>query len=379
MKKRALLILSLLSIALVATPQKSRVASVIQLIESEKFDEAKEAVELAISNDHTIQWPRTYYAKGLLCQKAFESGFDKNDIKKLNLYPDQLFLAYESYEKALRLNSKDRLKTLISQQYIALANDFQKLGSQLYGKKDYVKAARALEHALFVSKSPLLSVSVDTNLIFNTALAAFESKNWEKAISYLTGLNTDNYGTVAALLLFQAYMESGDSIRAEEVLQDGIERYSHDVDIVLQLVDLLAETNRTDLAISLLDSEAAMNPGNYVFPWTKGLLKQRMNAYLDAIECYTTASLINKDEVMIYYNMGICYYNIGAELDETARNSKSNIRYREEKAKAQVAFNEAVTWLEKAHEMNPSRQQTTEKLYELYNRLRMREKLNSLE
>ena len=379
MKKRALFILSLLSIALVATPQKSRVASVIQLIESEKFDEAKEAVELAISNDYTIQWPRTYYAKGLLCQKAFESGFDKNDIKKLNLYPDQLFLAYESYEKALRLNSKDRLKTLISQQYIALANDFQKLGSQLYGKKDYVKAARALEHALFVSKSPLLSVSVDTNLIFNTALAAFESKNWEKAIGYLTGLNKDNYGTLAALLLFQSYMESGDSIRAEEVLQDGIERYSHDVDIVLQLVDLLAETNRTDLAIALLDSEAAMNPGNYVFPWTKGLLKQRINAYLDAIECYKAASLINKEEVMIYFNMGICYYNIGVELDETARSTKSNIQYRDVKAKAQVAFKEAVTWLEKAHEMKPSHQQTTEKLYDLYNRLRMREKLNSLE
>ena len=161
MIRRVFFILFLLRITLVAIPQKSRVAAVIKLIESNKFNEAKKNIEIAIQNDRTSKWPRTYFAKGLLCQRAYEFGLEKNDKKKLNLYPEQLFLAYESYKKAVQLNAGNRIKTLISQEYIALANDFQKLGIKLYQENDYVEATRALEKALLVSKSNLLSVSVE--------------------------------------------------------------------------------------------------------------------------------------------------------------------------------------------------------------------------
>ena len=43
----------------------------------EKYEEAKEAIELAVWNDKTSRWPRTYYAKGLLCQTAFEAGLKR--------------------------------------------------------------------------------------------------------------------------------------------------------------------------------------------------------------------------------------------------------------------------------------------------------------
>ena len=85
----------------------------------------------------------------------------------------------------------DRISSTITLQYYDLANDFQKMGERHYLRKEYAKALEAFEHALLVSKSPLLSVKTDTNLVYNTAVAAYESKNWEKAISYLTGLNDD--------------------------------------------------------------------------------------------------------------------------------------------------------------------------------------------
>ena len=95
--------------------QKSRVVSAVQMIEQKKYSEAKEAIELAVWNDKTSSWARTYYVRGLLCQTAFEDGFEKREVKKTSLYPDQLYLAYSSYERALELDLRKRLHSTISQ------------------------------------------------------------------------------------------------------------------------------------------------------------------------------------------------------------------------------------------------------------------------
>ncbi len=55
--------------------QKSRVISANNLLESENYQDAKEAIDLAVINPKTSDWHRTYLVKGLLCQKAFEAGF----------------------------------------------------------------------------------------------------------------------------------------------------------------------------------------------------------------------------------------------------------------------------------------------------------------
>ncbi len=377
--KRSLFIYALLGMTMIATGQKSRVLSVFQMIESGKYDEAKEAIELAVWNDKTSRWNRTYYAKGLLCQKAFEAGFEKNDTKKTSLYPDQLVVAYHSYEKAQQLDSRNRLTSGITTQYYALANDFQKLGEWHYLKKDYTKALEAFEHALMVSKSPLLSVETDTNLVYNTAMAAYEANDWDKAISYLIGLNDDAYSPNMALLLYFAHVNNGDSIQAEQVLFEGEERYKSEESIVLQLVDLLVVTDRKEQAIEILDRAASRRPDNYHFLWTRGLVYQRMLLYDKAILDLTQASELAPGEVGIYYNLGICYYNIGVVINEEAQQIRNNLEYQVARKQSMEKFREAVKWLEKAYELESGDQQTISKLYQLYYRLQMTEKRKTME
>ncbi len=369
----------LLGLTLAASGQKSRVLSVFQLIESGKYEDAKVAIELAIWNDRTAKWPRTYYAKGLLCQSAFEAGFEKNETKKPKLYPDQLFVAYDAYEKAMRLGSKDKLNTLISLQYSGLANDFQKLGKRLFLKKDYAGAMEAFEHALLVSKSPLLTVQTDTSLVYNIAMAAYESKNWNKAISYLTGLDQDGFSPNTTLLLYRAHLANGDSLLGEEVLIEGVERYNNDENIVLQLVDLLVTAGRMESAIQILDSAYVRMPENYLFPWTLGMVYQRMGMNELAIGNFVKASDLAPGEVRIYYNLGICYYNIGVEISESARLIQNNVKYQAARMQAKASFEGSVRWLEKAYEIDPGDQQTISKLYQLYYRLQMTEKRKTME
>ena len=377
--KRMLFIAALMGMTMIISGQKSRVLSVFQLIESEKYDEAREAIDLAVWNDKTSRWHRTYYAKGLLCQKAFEAGFEKGDIKKTNLYPDQLVVAYDAYEKALQLDSRNRITSAIAVQYYALANDFQNLGEKYYLKKDYSKAVEAFEHALLLSKSPLLSVVTDTNLVYNTAMAAYEARQWDIAISYLTGLNDDAYSPNTALLLYSAHVNNGDSLLAEQVLFDAEERYKSEETIVLQLVDLLVGTGRAEQAVAILDTASSRRPENYNFPWTRGLVFQRLKLYDQAIVSLSQASTLAPGEVGIYYNLGICYYNIGVSINESARQIKSNLEYKSARREAMEQFREAVKWLEKAFELDPADQQTISKLYQLYYRLQMTEKRKTME
>lgn len=379
MRKVVFLSVTFIGLSLTGLAQKSRVISANNFIEEEKYVEAKEAIDLAVLNGKTFDWHRTYLVKGLLCQKAFESGFEKDETKKTELYPGQLFVAYDSYEKARELNSGKRTQSIVETQYYQLANDFQNLGTRHYQRREYALAMKAFEHALLVSKSPLISVETDTGLVYNTAIAAYESRNWDKAILYLTGLDEDSYSTEITLLLQKAYLAVNDSLAGEMALKDGVEKYDYKRTIVLQLVDLYVASGRWEDAFALMDSSISHKPENHYYPWTRGLLYQNREMYEAAISDLILASELAPEEVDIFYNLGVCYYNMGVELNGTARHIRNNSQYMAVRAEARAYFFEAVNWFEKALLVNPTHQATISKLYQLYNRLEMTDKLNELQ
>jgi len=378
MQKYLLLTGIVLCVSISTMAQKSRVISANNLLESENYQEAKEAIDLAVINPKTADWHRTYLVKGLLCQNAFEAGFEKEDEKKTKLYPDQLYLAYDSYEKALELDSRKRIHASVETQYYELANSFQKLGQRHYLRREYNQALKAFELALLVSESPLISVKVDTSLIYNTAMAAYESRSWDKAVKYLSGLDKDSYSPETTLLLQKAYLAVGDSISGEVVLKEGVGKYDYNQTIVLQLVDLYVASSRWEKAFVLMDSAIVHQPDNHYFPWTRGLLYQNLEQYELAIEDLLHASKLAPEEITIFYNLGICYYNMGVEIDKKALKIRSNSEYRSIRAEAKLSFEKAVVWFEKAYESNPKHQPTILKLYQLYSRLDMTQKRDSM-
>src|SRR6056297_3075346 len=150
--KRSLILFILFTIFYISSSaQKSKVIAVFQLIETGKYGEAKDAIEDAINEESTEQWARTWYARGVLCQNAYEEGIKKNDKKKTELYPDQLKVAFDSYEKARTLDKKGRYEEQLEPKYVLLANDFQKLGEKRFKNRKYEEALQAFEHALLVT------------------------------------------------------------------------------------------------------------------------------------------------------------------------------------------------------------------------------------
>lgn len=377
--KQYLLIILLLGMALAASAQKSRVLAVKQMIDAGKYDEAKEAIELAVWNDRTSMWHRTYYIKGLLCQTAYEAGVEKKDTKKTNLYPDQLFVAYDSYEKALELDARERIHNHIRLQYLSLSNDFKSLGEELYQKGEYKESLRSFEHALLINESDLLTSKRDTSLIYNAAMAAYESKNWGKATEYLTVLHEDAYSTRATLLLGIAWHNSGDTTRSQEVMLEGLELYQYDEALVMYLVSEFASSEKLDLAINILDKAIVARPENFLYYWARGLGYRRMNDYDNAMANFLIAADKAPDTPTLYYHIGVSYYNIGIDLRESALVIVENDEYQEIRKQYMVKFREAVKWLERSYELDPENEKTLAKLTQLYFQLDMKEEQKALE
>jgi tetratricopeptide (TPR) repeat protein len=377
--KQPIFIFLFLGLALAASGQKSKVLAVTQMIDAEKYDEAKEAIELALLKDKTSQWPRTYYTKGLLCQTAYEAGVKGKDTKKTNLYPDQLFVAYKSYEKALELDVRGKFNTSIGQKYYTLANDFRSLGEKHYMKREYKAALHAFEHALFIGNSGLISAKTDTNLVYNTAMAAYESNNWRKAIQYLTGLHEDAYSPSASLLLAMSYMEDGDTLHGEAVMMDGLELYQYEDSIVMYLVNQMASSDRMEPAVEILDKAIVAKPENFRFYWARGLIYQRMNNNDEALKSFLMSAERSPEDPALYYHIGICYYNMGIDLRESALHITENNRYKEVRELYLEKFREAVKWFERSYELNPYNEETVSTLYQLYGRLQMKEEQESLQ
>ena len=378
--KRSFFLIFLFCLAVSASGQKSRVLAVMQMIDAKKYAEAKEAIELAVWNDRTSNWHRTYYAKGLLCQTAYEEGVEKKDNKITKLYEDQLYLAYESYEKAVELDVNGRKHSAVSQKYYLLSNDFRKLGLEHYAKHEYQEALRAFEHALLVINSKLVTVPADTNLVYNTAMVAYESENWEKAIGYLSGLHEDAYAQNVSLLLVDAHLQNGDTLQAEAVLMEGVKLYEYSDTLVLYLVNWLAGTDKKDLAIEILNEAIETHPDNFRFHWALGLVYRRMDNSEEAIKSLKVATeLTTEKPAELYYHVGVCYYNTGIDLRENALQISENDEYQVVRNQYLAQFREAVKWLEISYELDPTSEKTITKLSLLYFQLQMREKQETFE
>ena len=381
MLKRLLLIsIVLLSGCSILTPlQKSRFITISNLIESAKYTEAKESIDALIEDEESAKWPRTWYMRGLLSQTAYHDGKSKNNNDWMNLYPDQIFFALESYEKALSLDKGGKIEKDIAPKYVLLANEYQALGDLHFKNKKFTDALKAFEAALKVISSPILAVELDLNLVQNAAIAAYEDRNWDRAIHHLRRLHNKNFGVNATHLLYEVNLEKGDTLAAKQVIVEGMTRHNDHEDLVLLLTDLLFNEGDIDGALKNLDRVIARNPTNATFRYTKGLVYQRNEQYQEAINTYTQALSHSPDDPMIFLNLAICHYNTGVNIEEGTRTITNNSRVQEEKAKSKAAFDSATFWLDKIYNMGTTDRTVLSKAYELYKALRINDKADNLE
>ena len=139
------------------------------------------------------------------------------------------------------------------------------------------------------------------------------------------------------------------------------------------MINQLVVSHRPETAIDILDSAILARPGNHMFYWAQGLVYRRMGIYEKAISNFLKSDEIAPDNSTLYYHLGVCYYNIGIDLRESALNISEKERYREIREQYLEQFREAVKWLERSYELDPKNEETISILYQLYYQLQMKE------
>jgi tetratricopeptide (TPR) repeat protein len=104
-----------------------------------------------INNEESAEWARVWVCPCLLSQTAYREGIKKNDKKLYELYPEQLYVAFDSYERAVELEKGGGLRNRLKPNYVLLVNDLQSLGEREFKAGKYPEALKAFEHALCIT------------------------------------------------------------------------------------------------------------------------------------------------------------------------------------------------------------------------------------
>ncbi|MEA1888085.1 MAG: tetratricopeptide repeat protein [Bacteroidota bacterium] len=361
--------------ALEAMAQRGKVSSALNYVESGDLEKAQEAVEEAKDHEKTKDWPKTHFAMGRVAQAMWEKGYQNDNEKLMNEYEDQLVYAYNSYLKSIELDDKDNMEKLVIIQLPALANDFLSWAAMEFDKENYDKSTLAFEKLLEIQKSDIYMGSVDTVVYFNTALAAYNAKDYDKAHEYLDKSIELEYGeTTPYLLKYQAYMAQGDIENAEMTLREAFEAFPEDEQILLTMIQFFIDNNKRQDALDYLNMALEDSPDNYNLHYAKGVMHMQAENYDKALESLKKSIELEPDYFNSQYNAGVCYYNKGANMLEEANEIMDPVEYNKAFEAAKEVFAKALPYMERARELNPNDMDTLISLKELYYRLQMTEK-----
>ena len=222
---------------------------------------------------------------------------------------------------------------------------------------------------------------MDTVIIFNAGLAAYNAENYDKAIEYYREAAKYGYnGAKTYSLIANSYQLKNDTLGALEVLKEGFEKYPQDNGILTSMIQMYLDLDKTEEAMKYLQMAIEQDPGNATFNFALGTLYEKQGNEEKAIETYKKAIELKDDYFDAYYNLGALYYNKGVQQIEIANSipPNENERYQEELQKANVWFEKALPFMEKSHEIDPEHIMTLESLKNLYYRLKMMDKYNQI-
>lgn len=361
--------------ALEAMAQKGKVNGALNFVETGNLEKAKEAVEDALNHEKTKNWPKTYYAMGRVAQAMWEKGYESDNKELMTVYDDQLIYAYDNYLKSIDLDDKDNNEKLVIVQLPALANDFLWWAAMEFDEGNYDKSTIAFEKLLEIQKSDIYMGNVDTVVVFNTALAAYNSQNYEKAHKYLDQSIELQYGaTTPYLLKYQAYIAEEDLENAEITLRKAFEAFPEDQDVLLNLTQFFIDNNKIEDALEFINIALERAPDDYNLHYVKGVMYMQTENYDKALESLLKSIELEDEYFNSQYNTGVCYYNKGAGMLEAANEIMDPTEYTKAFEEAKEVFANAVPYMERARELNPDDMDTLTSLKELYYRLQMNEK-----
>ncbi|MBT4399194.1 MAG: tetratricopeptide repeat protein, partial [Bacteroidetes bacterium] len=344
--------------------------------EYNELDKAKEAIDLAAQHPKTQGQAKTWYYRGLVYHKLFQT----KDEKFKNLDSNPLKEAFLSYVKAKDLDVKKRYEKDILFKLTVAGTEFFNKGSMEYEQKKFEESLESFETVLELGRLPYIN-QVDTGAFFNAAIAADQAGLTQKALSYyeksveLKYGGSDVYHYIASL-----YLSLGDTVKAITTYTDGIAAYpDNSIYLYIQLINHYLGEKELDKAAEFIRPAVEKDPENFSLWNVYGLAFEDSNLD-EAIIGYTKAIELNPEFFDPYYNLGTIYFNQGVEANNEAMNIPLSDEegYKAAIEKRDKLFDQALPHYEKAHEIDGNYGDVLVALKEIYYRKQMNDKLEEV-
>ncbi len=378
MKRLALFAILIFSISAVFA-QKGKVSAASGYLDTNNLDDAKKAIDQAIENEKSKDWPKTYIVAAKVYTELSKNGQDPEGIKK----------AVDYYKKAIELDQKGDAKGKgigkyekeIKLQLTFFKPDLTNSGIDGFNTEDFNKALFAFENILYINDLSMFkeeTPAVDTAIVYNCALAAYNAKDWAKAEKYFNQSIDLNYGGGdAVLLLDQVFDASGDSSKIAPNLQRGFQQYPEDERILTTLIQYYLDAQQNDAALEYLNTAVEKDPENPSFYYARGVLYESIDKD-EAIKNYEKCLEIDSKFFNSLYNIGVIYYNKGVEQQNIANDKTTTKEFNEAMKVANEYWEKSLPYMEQAHEVQPEEAAVLETLKGLYYRFERMDKYNEV-
>ncbi|SMO38561.1 Tetratricopeptide repeat-containing protein [Saccharicrinis carchari] len=381
MKKTVLFLAALFTIS-IAVAQKGKVTTATTLLEQGDPVKAKEAIDQAMEHEKSNTWPKTYIVAAKVYTKLYQKGKDdKGTIK-----------AYKFYQKAIELDKKGnhkgkqkgKYKKEIGQALLFFGTELTNAGVEAFNKEDFETAVLAFDGLLELNKNEYMEEiqgeKVDTAIIFNAALAAYNAKNWSVAEDYFNqSIDLKYGGGDAVLLVHQMYVEQGDSTNMGSNLMRGFETYPEDNRILTELINYYLNTKQNDKALDYLNKAIESDATNASYYYARGVLYDSNKDFEAAKADYQKALEYDPEYFNALYNLGVMYFNKAVEEMNLANAETDFKKFESKKKVAETTFKEAMPYFERALEVKPDEVAVLESLKTLYYRFEMMDKYKEVD
>lgn len=318
--------------------QAKRSLSAFEL-DNSKVDELNQAVELIMytAKDEKMKTdPEVWNVMGDIYSAYLELDY-KNSLMDENYKPQYLQeanKAYMAYKKGYEVAEKSRDQDDALSGMAGLIQSMSNSGITVLQAGDQMGAYNIFRNVLDIHEllqehekdSPLNDPEAMNNQLFLAGYAALLAEQYELAKPYYEQLKANDYDDPSLYEGLFKIKSQEDPEGAEAILSEGREKYPDDLSLLYAEINAALKNNEIASLESKLKEAINKDPNNVSLYTTTGSVYDRLfqemmdadtvkaNMYFDSAKVYFEKALeLNPDNVDAIYSIGALYYNKAAQ------------------------------------------------------------------
>src|SRR3546814_807978 len=322
-------------------------SSLQQTEEAQKsLKEAKTTIEEVVLHDKTSSSPEAFLYKSLIYSAL------ANDTTMQDAATDAIQISFDALNKAEELDSDSELK----------AEDVENARKNLY-IASYNKGINSYNNQSFDNALKYFKVATDLNptdttLYLNTGVTAEKVGDTALAIASYGKLVELKYKDPAIYaVLANLYFKKGDDENALAVLQNGLEIFPGNKDMMITELNYYLQRGEAAKVIDKIEASAKADPGNKSLLCALGVAYNEIDSPSAAKAAYQKALEVDPDYYDANINMGVIAIDdankVVKEANEIPQNKPQE--YEAKIAEYKEALKGAMAYLEKAYARSEER------------------------